>query len=207
MLHRRYGLNVVVPVMPLHGPRRMGRRSGDGFLSGDYLDTLHSQAQAVWDVRRLVGWLRARGAPAIGLYGISLGGYTAALVAALEDDLACVIAGMPATCWVSVARRALPPFMWRFTEWLGVPWDDIEKLVRVISPLAFTPRVPHGRRFMFAGTADRLVSPRDVTALWRHWGRPRLAWYEGSHVSFAVEGTVRALLAEALETSGLLGAR
>ena len=206
-IHRRYGANVVIPVLPLHGPRKVGRRSGDGFLTGDYLDTVHCQAQAVWDVRRVLGWLRARGAPAIGVYGLSSGGCTAALVAALEDDLACVIAGMPATCWVSVARRNLPPFLWRFTEWLGVPWDDIEKLVRVISPLAFAPRVPHERRFMFAGTADRLVSPHDVSALWRHWGRPRLAWYDGTHVSFALEATVHALLAEALGASGLIAAR
>jgi hypothetical protein len=78
-----------------HGPRRVFGRSGDGFLTGDFVDTLHAQAQAVWGVRRLVGWLRANQATAIGLYGISLGAYTSALVASLEDDLSCVIAGIP----------------------------------------------------------------------------------------------------------------
>jgi hypothetical protein len=202
--HAQRGLNVVIPVMPLHGPRKTGRRSGDGFLSGDYIDTLHLQAQAVWDVRRVLAWLRTRGVGPIGLYGVSLGGYTAALVSALEDDLACVIAGMPATCYVGLARTNLPGFLLQIGERLGIHWEVVEQVSRVISPLAFVPRVSPERRFLFAGAADRLVSPRDVTALWRHWGRPRLAWYEGGHVSFLLERTVRALLRDALETSGLV---
>ena len=58
IFHRRLGLNLLVPTLPLHGPRKSGRRSGDGFLSGDPLDTLHAEAQAMWDLRRLLGWLR-----------------------------------------------------------------------------------------------------------------------------------------------------
>lgn len=203
-LHRQRGLNVVVPVMPLHGPRRIGRRSGDGFLSGDYLDTIHLQTQAVWDLRRLIGWLRAREAPAVGVYGLSLGGSTAAVLAGLDADLACVIAGMPATCYVALARAILPSLVVRAAECLGVAWDDLERLLRVVSPLALSPRVPRARRYLFAGTADRLVPLSGVTALWRHWDRPRLAWYEGTHVSFLLETTVRALLEEALEASGLV---
>src|SRR5581483_2263836 len=65
--HHRRGLNVVIPVLPLHGPRKSGWRSGDGFFSGDYVDTVHWQAQAVWDVRRLIAALRLRGAPAVGV--------------------------------------------------------------------------------------------------------------------------------------------
>jgi hypothetical protein len=36
-----------------------------------------------------------------------------------------------------------------------------------------------------------------VRALREHWKRPRLAWYNGSHLSFAGEREVRALLREA----------
>ena len=61
-LYRDLGLNIAIPVLPLHGPRRIGRRDGDGFFTGDFVDTLHAQAQAVWEVRRLIGWLRSHGA-------------------------------------------------------------------------------------------------------------------------------------------------
>jgi hypothetical protein len=202
-LHHRRGLNVAIPVLPLHGPRGIGWRSGDGFLTGDYLDTLHLQAQAVWDVRRVIAWVREQGAAAIGVYGVSLGGCTAALTAAFEPDLACVIAGVPATCWMGIAQGNLPRFLLDMAESAGLAWRALPRLLRVVSPLAVAPRVDPERRFLFAGTGDRLVSPRGVVDLWRHWGRPRLVWYEGSHVTFSWEPQVRALLREALATSGL----
>ena len=82
--HKILGLNVLIPVLPLHGPRRIGRRSGDGFLGGEVLDTVHAETQAIWDIRRMIGWLRGQGALSVGATGLSLGGYTTALLAGIE---------------------------------------------------------------------------------------------------------------------------
>jgi hypothetical protein len=204
-LHRQLGLNVAIPVLPFHGPRRVGRRGGDGFLTGDLLDTIHAQAQAVWDIRRLIRWLRQSGAPRIGLYGVSLGGYTVGLIAGLEEPLDCVIAGVPASDWVSLVSAHAPGAVLRASERLGFPWPDVKRILRVVSPLAFEPRLDRERRFLFAGTADRLAPPEQAQALWEHWDRPRMAWYNGSHVSFLFEPEVKRLLSEALETTGLIG--
>ncbi|MCZ6714809.1 MAG: prolyl oligopeptidase family serine peptidase [Deltaproteobacteria bacterium] len=203
-LHQDLGLNVAIPVFPFHGPRQVGRRSGDGFLRGDVLDTVHAQAQAVWDVRRLIGWLHRQDAPGIAVYGLSLGGYTAGLVAGLEPDLDCVIAGIPASDWVGLMRSHTSETIVRATHHLGFPWEKVEELLRVVSPLALPPRVAPSRRFLFAGTADRLAPPEQAQSLWNHWGRPRLAWYHGSHVSFWIEPKVKALVREALVSTGLL---
>ena len=205
--HHELGLNVAFPVLPLHGPRKNWLRTGDGFLSGDYLDTIHLQAQAVWDIRRLVRWLRARNDAPVGVYGLSLGGYTATLLASLEADLACVIAGIPATDYVGLTRWVLPAWLLRLAELAGMTLDRIERIVRVISPLALRPQVPWNRRFLYAATGDRLVPPATVRALWDHWDRPRLDWYEGSHTSFGWERAVGGLLGDALRTSGLVGER
>jgi hypothetical protein len=202
--HHELGLNVAFPVLPLHGPRKMGIRTGDGFLSGDYLDTIHLQAQAIWDIRRFLKWLRAEDGTPIGVYGLSLGGYTATLLAAFEPDLACAIAGIPATDYVGLTRWVLPAWLLRLAEHAGVSLDRVEQLVRVISPLAFAPKVAWDRRFLYAATADRLVPPATVQALWEHWDRPRLDWYEGSHTSFGWETTVRGLLADALARAGMV---
>ena len=43
--------------------------------------------QSVWDVRRLIGWIRDQGAHVHRLYGVSLGGYLVSLLAGLEDGL------------------------------------------------------------------------------------------------------------------------
>jgi dienelactone hydrolase len=197
--HQELGLNVVFPVLPLHGPRKIGLRTGDGFLSGDYVDTLHLQTQALWDIRRVVRWLRAEDDQPVGVYGLSLGGYTATLLASLEDDLACVIAGIPATDYVGLTRWVLPSWLLLLAEYAGVSLDRVERLARVISPLAFTPRVPWNRRFLYGATADRLVPPATIQALWQHWEKPRLDWYQGSHTSFGWESTVRGLLLDALK--------
>lgn len=205
-LHKTLGLNVAIPVLPLHGPRTVGRRGGDGFLTGDFLDTVHAQAQAVWDVRRLLGWLRAQDAPALGVHGVSLGGYTTALIAALEGQLDCVIAGIPAADFMRLLRAHVPKLVLRAASRIGFPLERVEELLRVVSPLALRPRVPLERRFLYAGLADRLASPDHARDLWRHWGEPRLAWYEGSHISFVWEDAVERLLREALCAGGLLGA-
>lgn len=203
-LHRELGLNVAIPVLPFHGPRQVGRRGGDGFLTGDVLDTIHAQAQAVWDVRRLIGWLRRAGAETIGLYGVSLGAYTSGLLASVEDDLDCVIAGVPACDWVTLVSGHTPKSLLRASERLGFPWLALRQILRVVSPLALHSRVPRERSFVFAGTSDRLAPPEQAALLWKHWGRPRIAWYVGSHVSYLVEPVVTRLVREALQTSGLV---
>jgi len=204
-LHRTLGLNVAVPVMPLHGPRRAGRRGGDGWFSGELLDTIHAQAQAIWDLRRLVGWLRRqRRAPSVGVYGVSLGAHTAALLAAHEAELACVIAGIPASDLVRLLRTHVPDLVVRAAERLGLRLDSASRALRVVSPLAVRPLVARNRRYLYAGVADRLAAPEHALELWRHWDEPRLTWYQGSHLSFLWERSVTALLREALVDSGLL---
>lgn len=203
-LHRHLNLNVAIFVMPFHGPRTVGRRGGDGYLSGDFLDTIHAQAQAVWDLRRLVGWLRREGAPAVGIYGLSLGGYTAALLAALEPELERVVLGIPAACFLDLARANVPPVLLRAAEWLGFPLEQIERALRVVSPLALPVRVPHDRRFIYAGLADRLAPPHHAWNLWQHWDQPRVVWYQGGHMSFLMEPAVQAILQEALDPRAML---
>ena len=205
-LHRQLGLNLAFPVLPLHGPRRIGRRDGDGFFTGDFVDTLHAQAQAVWEVRRLIGWLRSHGAPEVGTYGISLGGYTAALHACFDANLDCVIAGVPASDMERLLRSHTPAFAVRAAARAGFSFDDVGRMLRVVSPLALPPRVPHGRRFVYAGLVDRLAPPDHALALWNHWGRPRVVWYHGSHISFLWGPEVENLLRTALNETGFLPA-
>ena len=193
-------VNIAIPVLPLHGPRRIGSMSGDGYFAGDCLDTLHAQAQAVWDVRKLLAWIRAEGGRNIGVYGLSLGGYTAALLAALEPRLACVIAGIPAADFVRLGQLHVPASMQAAAVEAGFDWTLVERIFRVISPLAMPPRVAKSRRYLFAGMADRIVPLAQARRLWRHWDRPQSIWYRGSHLSFAWEQRVREWIGSALHT-------
>ena len=88
-LHRELGLNVAMPVLPLHGPRKITRLSGEAMLSFDLVNTVHGLTQAVWDLRRLLTWIDAQDAPGVAVYGVSLGAYVAALLAGLDDGIDC----------------------------------------------------------------------------------------------------------------------
>jgi hypothetical protein len=206
-LHQRLGLNVAIPVQPFHGPRtHPGMRGGDGYLCGDFVDTVHAQAQMLWDLRRLIAWLRREhGAPAVGVYGISLGAYTVAALASLEADLDCVVVGIPAVDFVDLLHSHIPPMLLRATERLGFPWELLPVMLRVVSPLALRLRADRQRCYIFGGTSDTLTPPRQTRALWEHWGRPRLLQYRGGHVSFVVERQVQDLLLEAFVRAGLIG--
>ena len=203
-LHRRLGLNLLVPVLPLHGRRKIGRRSGDNFLAGDALDTIHAEAQAIWDIRRLLSWVRGQGAPAVGVMGYSLGGYNAALLASLDDGLRCAIPGVPVTDFASIFFHHGPPLHVRAYREAGLEMEQMHEVMRVISPLAIPPRVPKSGRFIFAAVADRLVPPEQARDLWRHWDRPRIEWYQGGHITFRAHPSVVRLIGDGLRQSGLV---
>jgi hypothetical protein len=197
-LHRELGHNLLFPVLPLHGPRKAGLRSGDRFVGAELLDTVFAMGQAMWDIRRLLSWARADAAESIGIYGVSLGAYSAALLAGLDDDLACVIAGVPAVDFLRGESRLSVPETRRELERHGLEWSQVEELMRAISPLALEPLVPTERCFIYAGTVDRLVTADQPRDLWTRWGEPQLAWYHGGHLSFGREPAVRKLVDRAL---------
>jgi dienelactone hydrolase len=202
-LHQGLGLNLLFPILPLHGPRKIALRSGDGFLNGDFLDTVHAETQAMWDIRRMLDWLRANGATQIGVYGLSLGGYTTALLASLESELSCAIAGIPATDFARLTARFAPHTTLREVERLGLDWSYLREVLSVVSPLHMKPRLDKERLAIFGGTADHLVPADQVRDLWKHWGEPRIAWYPGTHLSFPREPQVRFLVDDALRLGGL----
>jgi len=197
------GLNVLIPVLPLHGPRRLGWHSGSGFLGIDLIDTLHAEAQAVWDMRRLLSWARAQGAPAVGAFGLSLGGYTTALFASVAEGLTSAIPGIPLADIPRIVSRHAAPHQMRYAEHLGFDLERAREILRVVSPLVLKPKVPLEGRMIFGATADRLVTPDHVRDLWRHWDEPEIVWYDGGHVTFGSEREVWAGVDRTLRENGL----
>ncbi|SOX53353.1 hypothetical protein MAAFP003_2027 [Mycobacterium ahvazicum] len=202
-LHDELGLNVVMPVLPMHGPRARGLPKGAVFPGEDVLDDVHATAQAVWDIRRLLSWIRLQEPESlIGFNSLSLGGYIASLVASLDKGLTCAILGVPVADLVELLGRHS-----------GLGHDDprrqtmelAEPIGRMVSPLSLTPLVPARGRFIYAGIADRVVHPRkQVTRLWQHWGKPEIVWYRGGHTGFFRSQPVQRFVWEALLQSGLL---
>ena len=204
-LHTVLGLNVALPIQPRHGPRRAGLPLGVGFPDQDLMDNVHAVSQAIWDIRRLLDWIReTQSGDRIGVQGLSLGGYTVALLAGIERDLSCVILGIPAVDFAALMEQHSPE-RFRFDPRLERLTALASQVHWVISPLAFAPKVPFDRRFIYAGLADRLIHPvRQVEALWRHWGEPDIKWLPGGHVGTFLSRSAREFLEHSLRESDML---
>ena len=201
-LHRELGLNVAMPVLPLHGQRKVTRVSGEPFLSFDMMNTVHGLTQAVWDIRRLLAWARDQGATSIGLYGVSLGAYVVSLLSGIEDGLDAVVAGIPVVDLPSLFHAHSPVHIRARSIEHHILGGVAEDVYRVVSPLSFASRVPRERRHVFAGYGDRLATTQQARLLWEHWERPRISWYAGNHVGYLWSRQVGDFLGESLAASG-----
>lgn len=188
-LHRS-GFNVVLPALPRHGPRKHTRRV-DEFLSHDLVEAFLGISHAVWDLRALLSWIHAVGGSRIAAHGISLGGYMASLLAGLDDDLDAVVAGVPLTDLPALFARHAPAGLRDDAASSGLLGEVTERVFRVVSPLAFAPRVPHANRAVYGGQADRMSTLLQARRLWEHWDRPSACWYAGNHVGVAFNAEAR----------------
>jgi hypothetical protein len=202
-LHEELGLNLIFPCLPLHGPRAGGKMSGLELLEPDFVNLVHTFAHAVWDIRRTVAWVRSRRAKKIGLYGISLGGYLSALVASIEPRIDCVIASIPMVDLTSAARDNEPWIFRRYDREFEIDWEALRAVTHVVSPLSLAPKVPREHRFICAGTADRVVRPNHARALWRHWDRPEIHWFSGSHVLGLLHPSIPEFVDRSVRSAGL----
>jgi pimeloyl-ACP methyl ester carboxylesterase len=181
----RHGFDVCSFVLPFHGARAPdtgAMSSGALFPSPNPLRTNEAFGHAIFDLRALGLWLRHRGSTAVGVMGMSLGGYTAALWASVGDvDFA--VAMIPA---VSMAK-----LMWRHGEdspvrrraaKAGITEDLLVDAFAVHTPTTRPARVERDRLFVIAGRGDRITPPEQAQALAAHWGVDAI-WFDGGHLA------------------------
>jgi pimeloyl-ACP methyl ester carboxylesterase len=182
----RLGCDVLLFTLPFHGKRqtRFSPFSGHGFFAGGLARLNEAFAQAVFDFRILLDHLESRGVTNPGIMGVSLGGYTAALLAAIEPRLQFVIANVPLVSVVDLVLEWHPisALVWGALKATGVRLEDIRHILAVHSPLTYRPIVPKERRFIVGGAADRLAPPKHSRLLWEHWERCKIHWFPGSHL-------------------------
>ncbi len=203
LLHNELGMNLVFPILPLHGPRRRGLISGRGIATGEVLDTVHAEAQAAWDIRRLLSWIRAQGGEKVAIQGMSLGGYNTALVSCLEGEFGCAIAGIPAPDLASLMWWHAPPAAIAEAERVGLTQTRAAAALAVVSPLAMRSVVPAERRYIYGALADRFIPPAEVLRLAAHWELESVHWYPGSHLSFPFHDSVSDYIASAMKSTVL----
>ncbi len=183
----RQGLDVALFVLPFHGPRK-GPEARPKFPSSDPRMTIEGFRQAIADLRDLAAWLRSRGAPEIGVLGMSLGGYTAALAATVAPELSFAVPLVP--------LASIADFAGADGRFVGTPdeqrlqHDAVERVHAVVSPLSRPLALPPSRVAVVAGRVDRITPLSHAEKLAAHF-RCRLEVFDGGHLVQA--GRARAL--------------
>ena len=104
------GYDVVLMTQPFHGDRaeRSHPFSGYGLFAGGFSQLNEGMLQAVSDLRVLINYLFERGAPHVGISGLSLGGYLSSVMAVVEPRLAFCIPNSPLVSPVDTMRSWVP---------------------------------------------------------------------------------------------------
>jgi hypothetical protein len=175
------GLDVVLSVLPFHGLRRAEARGmlPPAFPSGDPRFTIEGMRHLALDHHALFDYLERAGAPALGVLGMSLGGYASALLATLDARLRFGVLFIP--------LAAIEDFAHRHGRLTGEPRDQTqqhEALRRAhwsVSPFAREPLITGDDVVVIAGDADLITGKQDGERLAQHF-QTRLERFLGGHL-------------------------
>lgn len=178
------GLDVVLTILPFHGPRRAELRGylPPAFPSSDPRFTIEGFRQLVFDHRALFDHLQRCGVHDLGVMGMSLGGYSAALLATLERALRFAVFLVP--------LAAIEDFAFKSGRMIGhaaeqlVQLDALRRAQRVVSPFARPPQLPAARVVSVAGESDLVTGVEQARKLSQHFGG-QLTLFHGGHLLHA----------------------
>jgi pimeloyl-ACP methyl ester carboxylesterase len=203
----KMGFDVCLFTLPFHGPRRTrySAFSGHGFFAGGVNRINEAFGQAVFDFRILLDHLERRlGVRSVGVMGVSLGGFTSALLASVEPRLRFAIPNVPVASVPDLAEEWEPigTMIRTALRAHGMTLRDARHMLAVSCPLTYAPVLPSERLFVIGGVGDRLAPPKHSRLLWDHWGRCRVHWFPGSHLVHLDRGAYLRQIARFLRDIG-----
>ncbi len=199
----RRGLDVAIPLLPFHALRRGPAGGAPLFPSADPRITNEGFRQAVADLVSLARWLRARGAPYVGVMGMSLGGYTAALLATVSRDIDFVMSMIPLA---SIADFAREHGRLGVGDQADAEYAALDRANWVVSPLARPLLLPSSRALVVAAEHDRITPVSHALRLATHFGCELLT-VPGGHFLQIGRGKAFRGLASMLEREGIVSPR
>jgi pimeloyl-ACP methyl ester carboxylesterase len=194
------GLDVALFTLPFHGRRGL---EAPVWPSVNVGRTNEGFAHAIFDLRALVKWLSGPAAAC----GMSLGGYTTALLATVEEKLQL------ASLMIPVA--SFPDLMWHHGEGRadraraereGITVEMLREAMAAHTPVLRAPRVPSERVLVMSSEGDRIVPPEHATRLAKHFGTEEMR-FPGGHLMQLGRGDALRALIRRLAAFGLVPPR
>jgi hypothetical protein len=203
------GLDVSLYTLPFHALRApAGRKGAPLFPTADVARTNETFGKIVWELRMLIDRLRADGAGPVGIAGMSLGGYTTAVMATQplrpgEPPLAFAIPFVPLADMTDVVvdHEAL--------RGVAVPRtlaDAGRRAMALHRPLGRAPMISGDRVLVIAADADRITEPTHAQKLADHFGAA-LVRFPGAHLLQFGRRVGFSAMAKHLARLGLVDAR
>ncbi|MBA56958.1 MAG: hypothetical protein CMK89_21120 [Pseudomonadales bacterium] len=179
------GCDVILKTLPHHGPRsrRAKNVSGMDFISRGIDALNHAVVQSTYDIRTLLDFLQRQGVEHMGITGVSLGGYTTALMAGLDKRFEFAIPLVPLVSLPDAMMewKPLDTIIKTAMRWYNVGMQEIRATTGFHSPLARPVLLPPERLMIIGGLGDKLATPRHSETLQQHWGNCALHWHAGAH--------------------------
>lgn len=202
----KQGYDVLLYTLPFHGRRqsRLSPFSGHGYFSHGFSHLNETIAHAVHDFRLFMDYLEDTGVQKMGVTGISLGGFTTAMLAAVEDRLAFAVPNVPLASILDLTLQ-WSPIGEMLKTGLRLIGSDIREARHVTAfscPLTYAPKIPRENLMVIGGAGDRFAPPKHVRLLWDHWDRPRLHWFPGNHLIHLDQGKYLKEMAGFLRATG-----
>ncbi|MBW2222945.1 MAG: hypothetical protein JRF54_01790 [Deltaproteobacteria bacterium] len=174
---KRQGIGVSLFALPFHGPR--GHAFPPEWPQQDTAFTIEGFRQAIWDLQTAIRAMREAGASHVGVVGMSLGGYTAALLATVTSNVDFVLSYIPIASIPDVMNdNDLVPGSGDIQRTL---YEGYREQLVPITPVCRMPKVEPKRVAIISGEFDRLATVKHGKRLADHFGT-ELVKFPGGHI-------------------------
>lgn len=181
-----HGFNIVQFTLPFHGVRRESSAlfSGSSFMANGFSMMNEAIYQAVHDLRTLIQYLKAEDAPAVGVSGLSLGGYVSSAAASVDDGIAFCIPNASPVSPIDVLAGWWPAgrYIRTLLDRQGLDLAFLRHAFAGHNALTWPSRIGNERHAIVAGAGDRFVPPEFPRLLSEHWGNAPIHWFPGNHL-------------------------
>jgi pimeloyl-ACP methyl ester carboxylesterase len=174
----RRGINAATLEAPFHfqrSPRQLGAWSN--FLCPDILRTVEAARQAVAETRSLAEWIRQQGCPAVGLLGVSLGGWLAGLTVCYDAHFCCAVLLVPVARLDRMLEEAA------FCRGIRPAWQGRPVAVGKLNLTEGRPALPRQNILLIESIHDLFVPVETMEELWLAWDQPDIWRLRHGHIS------------------------
>jgi acetyl esterase/lipase len=182
------GVAALFVKMPYYGERRPADAKVR-MISTDPEATVAGMTQAVKDIRFAAAWLAAQDEvdpQRLGIFGISLGGITAALAATAEPRFTRVCPVLAGGDLNAILRDSTETHLVTAKEhWLadGRTLQELIDLMKTIDPCSYGSCLKGRSVLMLNAEHDEVIPHECTLQLWECCGRPEIVWYNCGHYS------------------------